>query len=151
MSGLCRVDVLIIAIDNSIAEELEANIAENKRSAEMLELQETLCWPTLSQLEPLAYIPEVSQHNTSLSSCVMHIGHWQALSSRLSCQPCSYVLASKERQLVYNGTLKLLDSGKHSRDMVAFLFTDSLLLTQQSAQSDKKVAKKEVSAIYCSR
>ena len=41
------------------AEELEANIDENKRSAEMLELQETLCWPTLSQLEPSAYIPEV--------------------------------------------------------------------------------------------
>ena len=40
-------------------EELEANIVENKRSAEMLELQETLCWPSLSQLEPGAYIPEV--------------------------------------------------------------------------------------------
>lgn len=42
-----------------IPEELEANIAESKRSAEVLELQETLCWPTLSQLEPTAYIPEV--------------------------------------------------------------------------------------------
>lgn len=40
--------------------ELEANIDENKRSAEMLELQETLCWPTLAQLEPTAYIPEVT-------------------------------------------------------------------------------------------
>jgi hypothetical protein len=55
------------------------------------------------------------------------------------------VLASKERQLVFKGPLKLLDSTKHSRDMVAFLFTDSLLLTQRSAQTDKKVAKKEVS------
>lgn len=54
------------------------------------------------------------------------------------------MLASKERQLVFNGPLKLLDSGKHARDMVAFLFTDSLLLTQQSAQTDKKVVKKEV-------
>lgn len=71
----------------------------------------------------------------------------QSLRSQLSCQPCSYVLASKERQLVYNGTLKLLDSSKHSRDMVAFLFTDSLLLTQQSSQTDKKVAKKEVGVI----
>lgn len=48
---------------------------------------------------------------------------------------------------MFNGTLKLLDSSKHSRDMVAFLFTDSLLLTQRSAQTDKKVAKKEVSLI----
>ena len=42
------------------SEELEANIDENKRSAEMLELQETLSWPTLAQLEPSTYIPEVT-------------------------------------------------------------------------------------------
>lgn len=46
-------------------EELEANIDENRRSAEMLELQETLCWPTLSQLDPTAYIPEVSDRDES--------------------------------------------------------------------------------------
>ena len=50
-------------------EELEANIVENKRSAEMLELQETLCWPSLSQLEPGAYIPEVCV-SVSVSACV---------------------------------------------------------------------------------
>ncbi len=47
------------------AEELEANIAENKRSAEMLELQETLCWPSLLELDPTAYIPEVSLLSSS--------------------------------------------------------------------------------------
>ena len=40
-------------------EELEANIMESKRSEELLKLQETLCWPTLAQLHPGSYIPEV--------------------------------------------------------------------------------------------
>lgn len=40
-------------------EELEGNIDENKRSAELLELQETLSWPTVSQLDTDSYIPEV--------------------------------------------------------------------------------------------
>lgn len=50
---------LIGSLIYSLTEELEANIEENKRSAELLELQETLCWPTLAQLDPTAYIPEV--------------------------------------------------------------------------------------------
>ena len=50
---------------------------------------------------------------------------------------------------MFKGTVKLLDSSKHSRDMVAFLFTDSLLLTQRSAQTDRKLAKKEVSLLFC--
>jgi len=41
-------------------EELEANIAEHKRSAELLELQETICWPSVISLDPEAYIPEVT-------------------------------------------------------------------------------------------
>lgn len=43
-----------------LVEELEANIDENKRSAELLELQETLSWPTVVQLDTDAYIPEVN-------------------------------------------------------------------------------------------
>ena len=40
-------------------EELEANIAHHKQSAELLELQETLCWPSVVSLDPDSYIPEV--------------------------------------------------------------------------------------------
>ena len=55
------------------------------------------------------------------------------------------MLASKERKLVYNGPVKLLDKKNSPKDVVAFLFTDLLLLTQQkSAQVDKKNSKKEV-------
>ena len=59
-------------------EELEANIAENKRSAEMLELQETLCWPSLSQLETTAYIPDVRQSvdSTHHVTCLHALRHW---------------------------------------------------------------------------
>ena len=42
------------------AEELQANITDNQRSVELLELQETLSWPPLSSLCPDCYIPEVS-------------------------------------------------------------------------------------------
>ncbi len=72
------------------------------------------------------------------------------MTSQLSCQPCSYVLASKDRQLVFNGPVKLLDKkNPRPRDVVAFLFTDSLLLTQQkSTQVDKRNVKKEVVLQY---
>lgn len=57
------------------------------------------------------------------------------------------MLASKDRQLVYNGPVKLMDK-RSSRDAVAFLFTDSLLLTQQkSSQTEKKNVKKEVCTV----
>ena len=70
----------------------------------------------------------------------------QTLSSQ-ACLPCAYVLASKDRQLLYNGPLRLLDNGKHSLDVVAFLFTDSILLTRQkNTQADKR-GKKEVSRV----
>ena len=40
-------------------EELEGNILEHKRSLELLELQETVSWPSIYSLDPDAFIPEV--------------------------------------------------------------------------------------------
>jgi len=101
-------------------EELEANIAEHKRSAELLELQETICWPSVVSLDPEAYIPEV-------------------LASLLSSQPCEDVLASNDRHLLHRGILRLLDSrARPSLELHSFLFTDMLLLTEQ------KPSKKEL-------
>lgn len=51
-------------------EELEANIAHHKRSAELLELQETLCWPSVVSLDPDSYIPEV--HSAGPSQLSSH-------------------------------------------------------------------------------
>lgn len=42
-------------------EELQANITAHQRSVELLELQETLSWPSLASLCPDSYIPEVTE------------------------------------------------------------------------------------------
>lgn len=47
------------------AEELQANITAHQMSVELLELQETLSWPSLASLCPDSYIPEVGL-------CLMH-------------------------------------------------------------------------------
>lgn len=70
----------------------------------------------------------------------------QELHSKLSCQPCGDVLSLKDRRLVDHGNLKLLDSRvRPPREVDVFLFTDLLLLTQQtSTHRDKRISKKEV-------
>ena len=44
-----------------LPEELESAIAQQKCSLELLELQETVHWPTVNQLCQDAYLPEVSR------------------------------------------------------------------------------------------
>ena len=102
-------------------EELEANINEHKRSAELLELQETLYWPSVCQLHTEAYVSDT-------------------LRDKLSRQPCCELLASKDRQLVDKGCLKLLDSkGRLSSELRVYLFTDILLLTEEHRPTKKEV------------
>lgn len=102
-------------------EELEANINEHKRSAELLELQETLYWPSVSQLNPEAYVCD-------------------SLKDQLGRQPCCELLASKDRQLVDKGCLRLLDNkGRPSTELNVYLFTDILVLTEEHRPSKKEV------------
>ncbi len=62
----------------------------------------------------------------------------------LSSQPSGEQLVTKDRQLVYKGILKLLDSkAKACHELHVFLFTDILLLTELV-----KANKKEVSYWY---
>ena len=51
-----------------LAEELQANITAQQRSEELLELQETLSWPSLASLCPDSYIPEVREMGDSSPS-----------------------------------------------------------------------------------
>lgn len=100
--------------------ELEGNIADHKRSLELLELQEMLSWPSVTALDPDAYIPE-------------------SLLAELSSQGCQEVLASEDRQLLFKGDLKLMDGrGKPSTDLSAFLFTQLLLLAEPRSKPNKK-------------
>ena len=102
-------------------EELEANINEHKRSVELLELQETLYWPSVSQLHPEAYVSD-------------------SLREQLSRQPCCELLASKDRLLVDKGCLRLLDSkGRPSTELQVYLFSDILLLTEEHRPTKKEV------------
>lgn len=102
-------------------EELEANINEHKRSAELLELQETLHWPSVSQLNQEAYVSD-------------------SLRDLLSRQPCCELLASKDRQLVCKGPLRVLDNkGRPTTELNVYLFTDILLLTEEHRPSKKEV------------
>ena len=50
-----------------LAEELQANITAQQRSGELLELQETLSWPSLASLCPNSYIPEVREIGDSFT------------------------------------------------------------------------------------
>ncbi|XP_064400266.1 pleckstrin homology domain-containing family G member 6-like [Halichondria panicea] len=98
--------------------ELEGNIDESKRSAELLELQETLSWPSVTLQDMDAYIPEEIQ-------------------GLLSSQQSGEQLVTKDRQLVYKGILRLLDSkAKPCHELHVFLFTDFLLFTE--LKSSKK-------------
>jgi hypothetical protein len=105
--------------------ELQANITAQHRSEELLELQETLSWPSLASLCPDSYIPE------SLS---------------LEQQPCRQQLASTSRQLLRGGALRLIDSrGRHAGDIQLFLFTDMLLLGEPHCKSSRReLARREV-------
>ena len=106
---------------STCAEELEANINEHKRSAELLELQETLYWPSVVQLDPEAYVSD-------------------SLKDQLGRQPCCELLASKDRQLVDKGALRLLDNkGRPASELNAYLFTDILLLTEEHRPNKKEV------------
>ena len=130
-------------------EELEANITGHKRSAELLELQETLCWPSVVSLDPDAYIPEVHcltphtltpSHQALMTTARVLLLSSQVLAPLLSSQTCGKVLASKDRHLLHRGTLWLLDSrARPSTELHTFLFTDLLLLTE------RKPCKREVS------
>lgn len=59
-------------------EELQANITAHQMSVELLELQETLSWPSLASLCPDSYIPEVScfipLHASALSAQPYYTG-----------------------------------------------------------------------------
>jgi hypothetical protein len=108
------------------AEELQANITDNQRSVELLELQETLSWPPLSSLCPDCYIPE------GLS---------------LDQQPCLDRLATPSRQLLHSGGLCRIDNrGRHGNDMQVFLFTDMVLLTEPHSKSSRKDSTRRDSA-----
>lgn len=99
---------IIKAVELSI-QELEGKVKSRANYERLQELQSSLVWPSITELDPKTYVPEF-------------------LRGILSKQPCESLLASPKRQLLYEGPLMLIENAKV--DVYAFLFDDMLLLTR---------------------
>jgi len=99
---------IIKAVELSI-QELEGKVKSRANYERLQELQSSLVWPLITELDPKTYVPEF-------------------LRGILSKQPCESLLASPKRQLLYEGPLTLHENAKV--DVYAFLFDDMLLLTR---------------------
>ncbi|KAL9972764.1 hypothetical protein ACROYT_G019129 [Oculina patagonica] len=99
---------IIKAVELSI-QELEGKVKSRANYERLQELQSSLVWPSITELDPKTYVPEF-------------------LRGILLKQPCESLLASPKRQLLYEGPLTLMENAKV--DVYAFLFDDMLLLTR---------------------
>ncbi|XP_076095359.1 uncharacterized protein LOC143066243 isoform X2 [Mytilus galloprovincialis] len=89
-----------------------------KNYERLQDIQSQLVWPSISDIDPRALIPDF-------------------LKTRLSRQPCERLICSPGRQLVHEGFLTLVDSAK-SNEMYVFLFDDILLITKPKKLQRKK-------------
>ncbi|XP_071748760.1 uncharacterized protein [Lepeophtheirus salmonis] len=84
----------------------------------LLEIQRNIVWPSFVEMESKQYIPEF-------------------LKSALSRQPCERLIVSPRRQIIMEGSLILLDSGKPT-EMFVILFDDLLVITRKKKSLAKK-------------
>ena len=85
----------------------------------LLEIQRSIAWPSVLDMDSKQYFPEF-------------------LKSALSRQPCERLIVSPRRQILKEGPLHLLDSGKPT-EMYLILFDDLLLVTRRKKALSKKV------------
>jgi len=89
-----------------------------KNFERLLEIQRSLVWPSVLDMEPKTVVPEF-------------------LKIPLAKQPCERLIVSPRRQIVLEGPLTLLDTGRPS-DMHVILFDDMLLITRKKKGLGKK-------------
>ena len=99
--------------------ELDDKMKWLKNFDRLLEIQRGIVWPSVLDLEPKQYVPEF-------------------LKGALSRQPCERLIVSPRRQILMEGPLQLLDSGKPT-EMYVILFDDLLILTRKKKGLSKKV------------
>jgi hypothetical protein len=85
----------------------------------LLEIQRSIVWPSVLELDPKQYFPDF-------------------LKAALSRQPCERLIVSPRRQILMEGPLHLLDSGKPA-EMYLILFDDLLIVTRRKKALSKKV------------
>lgn len=103
--------------ENSLRE-LDDKMKWLKNFDRLLEIQRNIVWPSVLEMDPKQYYPEF-------------------LKAALSRQPCERLIVSPRRQILMEGTLLLLDSGKPT-EMFVILFDDLLLITRRKKSLSKK-------------
>jgi hypothetical protein len=99
--------------------ELDDKMKWLKNFERLLEIQRNLVWPSVLDIEPKVVVPEF-------------------LKAPLAKQPCERLIVSPRRQIVLEGPLSLLDTGRPI-DMHVILFDDMLLITRKKKGLGKKV------------
>ncbi|KAA3680489.1 uncharacterized protein DEA37_0015000 [Paragonimus westermani] len=105
-------------LPHKFAESLEDKMMWLKNFERLQEIQSQLIWPSVSELEPRVFIPELLRHS-------------------LARQPCERLIANPKRQLLHEGLLTLNDGSKII-EIFAFLFDDFFLITRIKKQPKKK-------------
>ncbi|KAI9556871.1 hypothetical protein GHT06_016663 [Daphnia sinensis] len=98
--------------------ELDDKMKWLKNFERLLEIQRSLVWPSVLDIEPKVVVPEF-------------------LKTPLAKQPCERLIVSPRRQIVLEGPLSLLDTGRPI-DMHVILFDDMLLITRKKKGLGKK-------------
>lgn len=99
--------------------ELDDKMRWLKNFERLLEIQRNILWPSVLDMDPKVFVPEF-------------------LKSFLQKQPCERLIVSPRRQIVLEGPLMVMDSGKPI-EMYVFLFDDLLLITRRKKGLGKKV------------
>ncbi|CAL8088804.1 unnamed protein product [Calicophoron daubneyi] len=97
---------------------LEDKMRWLKNFERLQEIQSQLIWPSVTELEPRVFIPEM-------------------LRQSLSHQPCERLVANPKRQLLHEGFLTFSDGSKVI-EIFAFLFDDFFLITRVKKPPKKK-------------
>ncbi|KAI2800404.1 prolactin receptor [Blomia tropicalis] len=98
--------------------ELDDKMRWLKNFERLLEIQRNIMWPSVCDMDPKVYVPEF-------------------LKNLLAKQPCERLIVSPRRQIILEGPLMILDSGK-AVEMYVFLFDDLLLITRRKKGLGKK-------------
>jgi len=110
----------MVPLSPFIAGELDDKMKWLKNFERLLEIQRNIVWPSVLELDPKQFVPEF-------------------LRPALGRQPCERLIVSPRRQILLEGKLQLMDSGK-PQEVYLILFDDLFLLTRRKKALSKKVS-----------
>ncbi|KAK6618505.1 hypothetical protein RUM43_013698 [Polyplax serrata] len=108
----------LIKLTVSFAGELDDKMKWLKNFERLLEIQRNIVWPSVQELDPKIFVPDF-------------------LKPALQRQPCDRIIVSPRRQIIIEGQLQILDSGK-AQEVFVVLFDDMLLITKRKKGLSKK-------------